>query len=313
MVNYAIVQGMFDWDDLRVFLAASRAGSLGAAGQRLSIDTATVGRRVARLESALKSTLLVRSPAGLQLTAAGAQLLQIALDAEAAMEAASRVTRPDVVAGTVRISTAEGFGGSVLAPALPALAAQRPGLRVELAAQTGFLSPSRREVDMAITLSAPDAARLIVEPLTAYQLALYAAPAYLERRPRPRVLEDLRDHQMVGYVDDLIFAPELRYLDEVLPGLTPTLASSSIQAQRAIVAGGGGVGVLPCFMADGLVRILPEAPPIERRFWLSTHRDVHDTARGRAVRAWLRQLVEDRRADLLPFRTAARVDSSSSL
>ena len=93
MINYAILQDMFDWDDLRVFLAASRAGSLGAAGQRLSIDTATVGRRVSRLESALKSTLLTRSSAGLQLTAAGAQLLQIALDAEAAMEAAGRVAR----------------------------------------------------------------------------------------------------------------------------------------------------------------------------------------------------------------------------
>lgn len=301
MINYAILQGMFDWDDLRIFLAASRAGSLSVAGQRLSLDTATVGRRVARLESALKSTLMVRSQAGLQLTAAGAQLLQIALDAEVAMDAADRVTRPDVVAGTVRISTAEGFGVSVLAPALPALAAQRPGLRVELAAQTSFLSPSRREVDMAITLSAADAARLIVEPLTGYQLALYAAPAYLTGRPPPRELEDLRDHQVVGYVDDLIFAPELRYLDEVLPGLTPTLASSSIQAQRAIVASGGGVGVLPCFMAGGLVRVLPNAPPIERRFWLNTHRDVHDTARGRAVRAWLRQLVADRRADLLPF------------
>ncbi len=292
---------MFDWDDLRIFLAAARAGSLGVAGQKLSIDTATVGRRVARLESALKSTLLMRSAAGLQLTASGAQLLQIALDAETAMEAASQVTRPDVVAGTVRISTAEGFGSVVLAPALPALAAQRPGLRVELAAQTAFLSASRREVDMAITLSAPEGARLIVEPLTGYQLALYAAPAYLKRRAPPETFEELRKHQIVGYVEDMIFAPELRYLDEVLPGLTPTLASSSIQAQRAIIAGNGGVGVLPCFMAAGLVRVLPLAPPIERRFWLSTHRDVHDTARGRAVRTWLRDLVANRRAELIPY------------
>ena len=48
----------------------------------------------------------------------------------------------------------------------------------------------------------------------------------------------------------------------------------------------------------------PKSPPLERRFWLSTHRDVHDTARGKAVRGWLRQLVEDRRTDLIPFRAA---------
>jgi len=296
---------MFDWDDLRVFIAAARAGALGAAGQRLGVDTATVGRRVARLESALKSTLLVRSKSGLQLTAAGAQLLAIAIDAESAMEAAMRVTHPDVVAGTVRISAAEGFGSEVLAPALPALAAQRPGLRVELAAQANFLSPSRREVDMAITLSAAAGSRLIVEPLTSYQLALYAAPSYLARRAAPASVEDLRNHQIVGYVDDLIFTPELRYLDELLPGLAPHLASSSIQAQRAILNGGGGIGVLPCFLSDGLVRVLADEVLIERRFWLSTHQDVHATARMRAVRAWLVDLVAAQAPLLTPFASRA--------
>lgn len=293
---------MFDWDDLRVFLAASRAGSLAAAGQRLGIDTATVGRRVARLEAALKSTLLARSRTGLQLTSAGAQLFEIALQAEAAMEVAGRVAQPDRVAGTVRISTAEGFGSAVLAPALPDLARERPGLRIELAAQTSFLSPIRREADMAITLSAPDASRLVVEPLTTYQLCLYAAPDYLARAGQPSVVADLRAHQVVGYVQDLIFTPELRYLDEVLPGLVPTLASSSIQAQRAIIAAGGGVGVLPCFMAGGLERVLADTVLIERRFWLSTHREVHGTARARAVRAWLQQLVGVQAMKLRPVR-----------
>lgn len=293
---------MFDWDDLKVFIAAARTGSLTAAALRLGVDAATVGRRVSRLESALKSTLLARSPAGLQLTAAGAQLLAIALDAETAMEAAARVTRPDVIAGTVRISAAEGFGGAILAPALPELAAARPGLRVELAASAGFLSPGRREVDMAITLSAPDEGRLIVEPLTPYQLALYAAPAYLARKPTPATVEDLRGLDVVGYVDDLIYAPELRYLDEILPGLTPRLASSSIGAQREIVAGGGGIGVLPCFMAQDLVRVLPDQVLLERRFWLSTHRDVHDTARLRAVRTWIKALCATAADRLAPYR-----------
>ena len=299
---------MFDWDDLRIFIAAARAGSLGAAAQQLGVDTATVGRRVARLESALKSTLVVRSQSGLQLTAVGANLLQIGLDAESAMEAAANVVERDSVAGTVRLSAAEGFGTSVLAPALPRLAAARPGLRIELAANAGFLSPTRREVDMAITLSAPTSNRLVVEPLTVYQLALYAAPSYLARAGTPKSVSDLRKFQIVGYVDDLIYASELRYLDEILPGLTPTLASSSIRAQRAIVLGGGGVGVMPCFLSEGLTRVLPSEIVIERRFWLSTHRDVHETARMRVVRSWLRALVEARKTQLAPFQSISIAD-----
>ena len=292
---------MFDWDDLRIFIAAARGGSLGLAAKRIGVDTATVGRRVARLESALKSTLLVRSPSGLQLTAAGAQLLQIALQAEVTMEEAARVTHPDAVAGTVRISAAEGFGTTVLAPALVKLTTQRPGLRIELAANAGFLSATRREVDMAITLSAPAAQRLVVEPLTHYQLALYAAPAYLARREAPATLPELLHHQIIGYVDDLIYASELRYLEEVMPGLSPTLSSSSIRAQREFIAAGGGIGVLPCFLAEGLTRVLPEIVLLERRFWLSTHHDVYETARMRSVRSWLQALVAEAQMRLLPF------------
>jgi DNA-binding transcriptional LysR family regulator len=292
---------MFDWDDLRIFLAAARGGSLAAAGQRLGIDTATVGRRIARLETALRSTLLVRSRAGVQLTAAGAHLLESGIEAEAAMERAGRVALPDVVAGTVRISAAEGFGTAVLAPALPALAAQRPGLRIELAAASAILSASRREVDIAIGLSPPDAPRLAVEPLTDYQLALYAAPGYLQRHGAPRAPADLADHQIVGYVGDLIYAQELRYLDEALPGLTPTLASSSIRGQSEIIAAGGGIGVLPCFLAAGLERVLPDRFLLERRFWMSSLAEVRETARMRTVRNWLKALVADVRHTLSPY------------
>jgi len=41
---------------------------------------------------------------------------------------------------------------------------------------------------------------------------------------------------------------------------------------------------------------------IERRFWLSTHRKVHDTARMRVVRAWLKALTETVKDKLQPFR-----------
>src|SRR5690606_28173444 len=148
--------------------------------------------------------------------------------AESCMAAAARVAEPDVVAGTVRISASEGFGASVLAPALPSLLAQRPGLRVELAAHAGFFSPSRREVDMAITLSPPPPHRLVVEPLTEYELGLFASAAYLAKAGAPAAVDELPRFPIVGYVDDLLYAAELRYLDEVLPGLKPNLASSSI-------------------------------------------------------------------------------------
>jgi DNA-binding transcriptional LysR family regulator len=295
---------MFDWGDVRHFLAAARGGAFNVASAKLGVDTATVSRRVARLESALKATLFVRSPAGLQLTSAGVRLSEVAMEAEAAMQAVERAADPDISGGTVRIGTAEGFGSQVLAPALPAFRLRRPTLRIELAANAGFLSPTRREVDLAVTLSAPTDARLLVEPLTDYQLALYASRGYLERTGPILRVDDLRRREVVGYVDDLLYSSELRYLDEVLPGLQPALSSSSIRAQREILLSGGGVGVLPCFLASGLVQVVPSVV-IRRRFWVSTLRDVASTARVRAVRSWLQSLVADRNADLCPFGAGA--------
>jgi len=166
---------MFDWDDLRVFIAAARAGTAAAAAKRLNLDATTVGRRIAALESALKATLFVRGRSGLQLTASGARLLETAAAVETAMNAAAEAGRADLVAGTVRISASEGFGGRILAPALPALRARHPELSIELIANPGFMSPLKREVDVAVTLSASQSARLLVEPLTDYELGLFAS------------------------------------------------------------------------------------------------------------------------------------------
>ena len=290
---------IYDWDDLRLFLAATRAGTLAGAGARLSLDAATVGRRLARLETALRSTLFVRSPSGIQLTAAGSRLLAAALEAETSMEAVTRAASPNIVSGTVRISAAEGFGAVILAPALPALHAAHPGLRIELAAQSGFLSPSKREVDIAVTLAAPKSGRVAHEPLTDYQLGLYASAAYLKRRGAPDNSDALHSHDMVGYVDDLLFAEELRYLAEISANLRPVLSSSSIRAQVEIIAHGGGIGVAPCFMAQGLKRVLPHIK-LMRRLWLGTHKDVVENARTKAVHRWLRDLVVAQRAVLNP-------------
>ncbi len=67
-----------NWDDYRYFLAVARTGKLSLAGQQLSVDHATVGRRVKALEESLKIHLFDRSPQGYSLTDAGQSLVNIA-------------------------------------------------------------------------------------------------------------------------------------------------------------------------------------------------------------------------------------------
>lgn len=295
---------MNHWDDLRVFLAAARAGSFVQASARLNMDASTIGRRIARLESNLKQTLVVRSPRGLKLTAAGSRLFDAAVKVEAAMEISENVNTPGMLHGIVRISVYEGIGTIIIAPALPQFVAMHPGLTIELVANAGFLSPATREVDIALELSPAHSPRLSSERLIDARFGLFTSEQYLASCPPIRSVDDLRKQQLVGYIDDLLHPPELRYMDDIGTEITPTFTSTSVRAQYEIIKAGGGIGILPCFIAlgagPGLRWLLRDEIKFYRTIWISAHKEVSGTARVKTVHRWLRQLAEDNRHIFCP-------------
>lgn len=296
---------MFDWDDLRIFLATARAKRLAPAARSLGIDATTIARRISRLERSLGTRLFEQSGGERILTQRGSALLRHAEYVESTtLDAIAEICgEQHGLGGQVRLSVAEGFGTWILAPALPRFHAEHPGITIDVVAASGFLNPSKREADMAIMLARPQSGYLTVQRLTDYRLHLYASKDYLSRRGAPANRSALRDHSLVGYVPEFLFAPELDYLDEVNEGLRATLRSNSINIQRRFILNGGGIGVLPDFMAgsdDRLVKILAEETEITRSFWLVTHRDMAKLARISAVSEFLRNLIMGRDAVIHP-------------
>jgi DNA-binding transcriptional LysR family regulator len=292
-----------NWDDMRVFLALARTGTLAAAARQVEQDATTVARRVQRLETALAATLFEHGAAGQSLTESGHRLLAHA----EAMEAGARAVRQQAeegagLGGSIRISVSEGFGTGFMAPRLADFAGAHPGVALDLIASTGFLNPSRREADIAIMLARPKGGPLIAAKLTDYRLGVYVADAYLAATGAIGSVEALTRRRLVGYVPDLIYAPELRYLAEVDERLEPAIRSSSITAQARLIASGAGCGILPCFLGDatpGLTRILAQEVKIMRSFWLVVHRDMRRVARIEAFIGWLRDQVSSGQAQLL--------------
>ena len=157
--------------------------------------------------------------------------------------------------------------------------------------------------DVAILLARPRKGPLITRKLSDYSLGLYAPadrPEWrdaAERTPLARA-----GIPVIGYMPDILYAPELDYLGEIEPGLRATVRSSSILAQRRMIAGGAGVGVLPCFLAaddPALVRVRADQL-IARAFWLALHRDVAPQPRIRAFIEWLDAEVRENRSLLVP-------------
>lgn len=293
-----------DWNKLQYFLSVAHHGTLARAARALHVDATTVSRRVGALEKALGQTLFERAPSGFVLTAAGRALVP---HAEAMAAAAAHIhsagTRGAALSGHLRVSVSEGFGSSFIAPRLAGFAAAHPQLEVDLVASSGFLNPSRREADMAVLLARPRKGPLMTRKLSDYSLGLYApagrgdwAEAVL-RAPLSRA-----EIAVIGYVPDILYAPELDYLGEIEPGLRATIRSSSILAQRQMIVGGAGIGVLPCFLAandPALMRVRP-AQGIRRSFWLALHRDVAAQPRVRAFIDWLDACVHSERGLFVP-------------
>lgn len=297
---------VMDWGDLPFFLAVAEHGTLARAALRMRTDATTVGRRIQKLERALGARLFEHSQAGHIITPAGEHLLEKAramasLAAEAGTVGAVGVGRKQLT-GTVRLSVAEGFGSWFVSRRIGTFAAAYPGLTVDLVANSGFLNPTRRETDLAVFLARPGKGPLVTRKLTDYALGLYASRPYLAQAGPVADSTHLKDRRLVGYVPDIIYAPELRYLDEIPDAESVTLRSSSINAQHGMIASGAGIGILPHFIGaldPTLVPVLPELR-IQRSFWLATHRETAAFPQVRAMIDWLVERVAEARALFMP-------------
>lgn len=264
-----------DWDDLKVFLAVARGESLSRAGRVLKRDAATVGRRVSKLEADLGLPLFTKSPQGYALTDAGLRLMAHAERAEqAVMSGVDELAgQSGQLSGQVRIGATDGVASFILPQVCAAIQRDHPELELQIVALPRVINLSKREADMAITVSPPQTGRITVQKITDYHLHLAASQAYLAQAAPLERLSDLRNHPVVGYIQDMISYPELDFLEDL--GVERTaLASNLVSVQLGLVKQGGGVGVTHDFIlpsAPELTRVLTDELSIRRAFYLVRH------------------------------------------
>lgn len=244
--------------------------------------------------------LLHRSTSGVKLTPEGAQLLEIAerMEEEAIQfcEAARGRHAGARLRGVVRLATPEAFGLALVAPSIAEFCEVQPEIEVELIPESRNVSLSKGEADLVVSLCKLTNSRLSSRKLADYRLGLYASPGYLERHGAPACVDELRQHKLVGYIDDLINMPELRCSEEAMDNM-PVFRSTSVNAQQSAVVSGFGIGLLHSFAAErdsSLVPVLSDTVQVWRSYWISTHTQDRIVPRERAVAEFLQELVRDK-------------------
>src|SRR3984893_3236059 len=151
--------GAMDWNDVRVFLAVAREGSMRAAGRALGLSQPTIARRLAAFEATFGGTTLFdRLPEGFRLTAAGEQLVPAAESVEDAVLTLERrrAAASRVLSGTVRVSTGECAAGFLARCLSGSTRALPSGITLELVDSRQTANLARREADMALRHQPPE-------------------------------------------------------------------------------------------------------------------------------------------------------------
>ena len=286
----AMLQAMFNWDDVRYFLTLQRHGTLAAAGAALTLDPTTVGRRLVKLEEELGARLFDRTPNGYVLTDAGHRLLPRAerIERETLGVEGDVAGQDEKLEGVVRVTATEMLTTRFIAPHLRRFRERYPEIQLELNCTNLEVNLARREADVALRLARPTQEDLIIKRLSFIHLGLYASLDYVDRFGLPK--GSLAGHQMILFANVRPFQRENDWIEARMDGARVALRSDSVSAIYSATVAGTGIGLLPCLVADHdrhLLRIPVEGEPEPRQIWQAVHQDLRDSARIRAVLEFL--------------------------
>ncbi|WP_196236003.1 LysR family transcriptional regulator [Bradyrhizobium japonicum] len=275
---------MFDWNDLKYFLAVARHGSTIAAGKALGISQSTVHRRLDELERRLGRALVARQQTGYRLTEFGHAMLPYAERVEATIGDFARRAN-DVeqdMKGVIRVTCPEPIVARLIQSGLiDVFHAQHSSLRVEFVMSDRYLDLSKGEVDVAFRSGDTDD-ELVGRKIAESIWAVYASRDYLERHGKPQHIEDLAGHLLVGLDESLAHHRAVKWLKEVAPDARMSARINSVLGLVSAIKSGVGIGPLPIALGDAepdLVRVLGPIPELTRNWRILTHPDLRRVPR----------------------------------
>lgn len=264
--------------ELEFFVVVAEECSFSAAAARLGVSRSYVSRVVAALEARLGVRVFQRTTRRVELTRAGALLLDDIAPLLAGLDRAQArvVEAAQLIRGPIRVSVPDGFGERYLTPVLLDFGHRYPDvhLTVEYSEQKVDLVAQR--VDLAVRGGRMDPSSLIARRLCSFRVPLLASPEYLQRHGTPATVADLERHRCIRYLGNP--QPDRWTLTvDGEPVSVPVQGGFDTSSSRAAVeaaAAGLGIARQPEFQAvehlrsGALVEVLPEATRGEEAMWI---------------------------------------------
>jgi DNA-binding transcriptional LysR family regulator len=275
------------WDDLRVLLALSRAGTTTRAARALDVNETTVTRRLRRLEDHVGTRLIARGAQGFEAKPAAVPLLSAAEETEARLRTALAETsdRARRAVGKIRLTAVPMIMNRLLAPALGRLLGDHPGLSVDLVAEPARLDLMLHEADIALRFARPvDGPDVLAKRSATLSFAVYAAAG-----------QDPEALPWIGYDAFSRLVPQQSWIEDSPEGAAASVAVADGETLIACLSAGLGKSWLPLAIGErlpGLVQVETPKAGHARELWLLAHPDLKGDQRLAAIRAWVEDVLQ---------------------
>lgn len=273
-----------NWDDLRIFLAVAREGSISGGAKQLGVQHSTVSRRIRTLEEKLGVRLLERKKSGYELTSAGETLKSSATKMEhAALEADSVIGDRDTkITGVLRVAAINNMASTILMPMFTSFSKKYPDVDLHIMVSNKYTSLTERQADIAIRLTNTPTDTLIGKRLVTVASTVYGSHTYINNVKTGKV-----DPQWLG-VECCGF--HQTWTKDACPNHKHNLYVDDTLLTVAALTEDAGLAYLPCFMGDSnprLERYCNPDPELNLGLWLLFHPDLKRTARVLAFKDYM--------------------------
>ena len=281
---------MTNWDDLRIFLAVARTGSISGAARYLNVQHSTVSRRMRKMEEKLGARLVERKKTGYELTPAGENVKQAALRVETEVLGMDGVVagKDSNLVGPLRVTAINNMASTVLMPMFSSFSQAYPRVDLHIVVSNIDSSLAQREADVAIRLTNSPTDTLIGKRMVTVASTIYGNRDYLRQ-----IREQKREPRWIG-VECCEFHKS--WTRHACNEQGHNFYSDDTLLTLAAIREGLGVSYLPCFMGDPqpeLERYCEPDPSHNLGLWILLHPDLKRTARVLAFRDHMISAVDE--------------------
>lgn len=233
-----------NWDDLRIFLAVARSGSISGGANQLGVQHSTVSRRIRQLEQKLGVRLLERKKGGYQLTPAGAEVEAAAIRIESEMLGVDAAIhgQDKHLTGPLKVTAINNMASSVPMPMCARFCETHPLVELHVLVSNSDASLPQREADIAIRLTNWPPDTLIGKRIVTVASTIYGRRSYVEQ-----LMQEGGNPKWIG-VECCEF--HRSWTRRACTGQSHGFVSDDTLLTLAAIKEGLGVSYLPCFMGD---------------------------------------------------------------